>query len=93
MTRIVIETIEPDQFDELRDQVATLLERLEEMATVTQAQLDALTARIDAAVAGLRADIQAIKDAHPDVDITALESSLSNLEGLDAENPPPEPPA
>lgn len=70
------------------------LARLEAAMAVTQDQVDALTARVDAAtqaietgVTDIRADIQAIKDAHPDVDVTALEASVAGLEALDAENP------
>lgn len=57
----------------------------------TQEQVNAVVARIDTALAGIRADIETIKAAHPDIDLSALESKVSDLEGLDAENPPPTP--
>lgn len=57
----------------------------------TQAQIDALVGRVDTAVAAIRQDIADIKAAHPDLDLSALESSVGGLENLDAENPPPAP--
>jgi chromosome segregation ATPase len=69
------------------DRLRAPLARLEAAMAVTQAQLDALTTRIDQATADIRADIQAIKDAHPDVDVSRLEATVASLEGLDAENP------
>jgi hypothetical protein len=65
------------------------LERIEALATLTQQQLDALTAAIDTAVADIRQDIADIKAQIPDLDTTALEASVANLAALDAENPPP----
>lgn len=52
-----------------------------------QDDLDALVARIDTAVAGIRQDIADIKTANPAVDFTALEERVAGLEGLDSENP------
>lgn len=56
------------------------------MAT-QQETLDAIVARIDAATAGIRADIADLKAANPEIDFTALEERVAGLEGLDAENP------
>ena len=53
----------------------------------TQEQLNALVARIDGSVAGIRLDIEQIKAAHPEIDLSALEERVAGLEGLDAENP------
>ena len=64
------------------------LNRLERILMATQADIDALTSRITAAAADIRADIQALKDANPDLDLSALESKVAGLEGLAAENPP-----
>lgn len=52
-----------------------------------QDDLNALVARIDVAVGGIRQDIADLKAAHPEVDFTALEERVAGLEGLDAENP------
>ncbi|MDH2424719.1 hypothetical protein [Sphaerisporangium sp. TRM90804] len=52
-----------------------------------QEDLDAIVARIDTAVTGIRQDIADIKAANPAVDFTALEERVAGLEGLDAENP------
>jgi hypothetical protein len=46
---------------------------------------------LDAATAAIRQDIEAIKAAHPEIDLSALEGKVAALEGLDAENPPPAP--
>lgn len=69
------------------DRLRAPLTRLEAAMAVTQQQVDAIVARIDQATSDIRADIQAIKDAHPDVDVSNLEASVAALEGLDAENP------
>lgn len=74
----------------------------------TQADVDALSSRVDAATAAvqtgvtnIRADIETLKSANPGVDTTALEASVSALESevtdvteLDEENPaaPVDPP-
>jgi len=85
--------------------VAALLERLAQQMAATQADIDALTTRIDTsttaittAVAGIRADIDALKGTNPDLDLTALSAKVDALEAaaggtteLDAENPVPEP--
>jgi len=69
----------------------------------TQADINALSARIDSAnlafttgLQGVRDDIAALKAANPGVDTTALEASVSALEAdvsglteLDSENPAP----
>ncbi|KAB2347339.1 hypothetical protein [Actinomadura rudentiformis] len=57
----------------------------------TQEQVDAIAARIESAVSGLRADIEALKAAHPELDLSGLEGRVADLEGLDAENPAPVP--
>lgn len=54
-----------------------------------QDDLNALVARIDTAVAGIRQDIADLKAANPAVDFSALEDRVAGLEGLDAENPAP----
>jgi hypothetical protein len=45
------------------------LRRMEVMTMATQAALDALVARIDTAVAGIRADIEALKAREPELDV------------------------
>ena len=67
------------------------LHRMEDTLMATQADIDALTTRITGAAADIRADIQALKDANPDLDLSALESKVAGLEGLAAENPPSTP--
>lgn len=69
--------------------ITTLLERLLDMATLTQAQLDNLTAAINAAVTNIRQDIADLKAQIPDLDTTALDASVAGLQALDVENPPP----
>lgn len=69
--------------------ITTLLERLLDMATLTQAQLDNLTAAINAAVTNIRQDIADLKAQIPDLDTTALDASVASLQALDVENPPP----
>jgi hypothetical protein len=87
--RIVVELDGPDDVRAFMEIVGwtARLDRIEEIVGLTQQQIDAYAQRVDAAVTGIRADIQALKDANPDVDVTALESKLTALEGLDAENP------
>jgi len=63
------------------------LNRKADRIMATQADLDALVSRIDSAVAGIRTDIEQIKAAHPDIDLSGLEQRVASLEGLDAENP------
>lgn len=73
---------------------AALLPRLadlKEAAMATQADVDALTRRISDGVTNIRADIQAIKEANPDLDLSALERSVDGLDTLAAENPEPPP--
>jgi hypothetical protein len=55
----------------------------------TQSQIDALTSAITTAIAGIRADLEAIKAANPAVDLSGLQASVDALAALDAENPPP----
>jgi phage-related minor tail protein len=83
-----------------------ILERLEAAMAVTQEQLNQYATAVqfyatavNQAVAGIAADIRAIKDANPDLDAGALEAKLAQLgtatQGLmdlDAEHPPAEPP-
>lgn len=80
-----------------------LLERVIHLAT--QADLDALSARIDTntnavttGVTGIRQDIADLKAAHPDLDLSSLEARVSGLDeavsgltALDSENPVPAP--
>lgn len=60
------------------------------MAT-DQERADALAERIDTATTNIRQDIADLKTAHPEVDFSRLENSVGGIEGLDAENPAPEP--
>jgi phage-related minor tail protein len=83
-----------------------ILERLEARMAVTQEQLNAYATAVasyaqavNASVAGIAADIRAIKDANPNLDASALEANVARLgtatQGLmdlDAEHPPAEPP-
>lgn len=60
------------------------------MIMSAQENLDAFVVRIDAATAGIRADIADLKtavQAGDPVDFSALEARVAGLEGLDAENP------
>jgi hypothetical protein len=83
--------------------MANAIERIETMAQLTQADVDALTAKlttvqdtITTGVDGLRSDIEALKAQ--DVDTSALEARADSLQAaadslaaLDAENPTAEP--
>lgn len=69
--------------------VETRLDKLKEMLMATQQQINDLVTRIDTGVAAIRADIAELKAANPELDLTALEASVSQIEGLDAENPQP----
>lgn len=71
--------------NEVLRKLAIIEERTSHMAT--QEQVDALGVRIEAAAAGIRADLAAIKAANPAVDLSAVESKVAALEALDAENP------
>jgi len=69
------------------------------LSAAQAAKLEALKATIDTATAGLRSDIQALKDAitpgaDPAVDaaFAAIEARLAPLVALDAENPAGGPP-
>lgn len=70
-------------------ELSEILERLRAMATLTQAQLDNLTAAIGTAVSNIRQDIADLKAQIPDLDTTALDASVASLQALDVENPPP----
>lgn len=70
-------------------ELTEILERLRAMATLTQAQLDNLTAAISTATANIRQDIADLKAQMPNLDTTALDASVAALQALDVENPPP----
>jgi hypothetical protein len=90
---------------EILDQLAEVKQTLKrlERNMATQADVDALAARVDAAttavktgVGNIRQDIADLKAANPGVDTTALEASVGGLESevtdvteLDEENPAP----
>lgn len=97
------------------DLLTTLLGKVNTLAT--QADVDALAAKLDAlatdlaartgdlndAISGVAADIQALKDQHPALDLTSLAAKVDTLtaagqamdaavrgaQDLDAANPPP----
>lgn len=85
------------------------LTKLEKLAMTNQQKLDAVGAAVESvstaltsAATGIRADIQALKDANAAgeaLDFTAVDQKVTNLqaaakvlEDLDAENPPATPP-
>ena len=82
-------------------QLDTITGRLETMATQTDidnltAQLTAVGDALNTAVAGIQADLDALKAANPAIDITALSTSVAALvtaaaavTAVDAENPAP----
>lgn len=67
------------------------IELNQEVHMATQEQVNAIATRIETATAGIRQDVADIKAAHPEVDLSALEARVGELEGLDAENPAPSP--
>jgi hypothetical protein len=72
-------------------ETALILERLDHLEGIlmaTQAQIDAIAARLTQATADIRADIEALKAANPELDLSSLEGKVANLEGLAQENPP-----
>lgn len=77
---------------DLHIKVNHLNRKVEEIMAGQQEALDAIVARIDTATADIRQDIADLKAANPSVDFSALEEKVAGLEGLDAENPAPEPP-
>lgn len=67
---------------------------LKELQMTLQEKIDGVTAAIDTATTGIKADIQALKDAIANgqtVDFTALDAKVAALAALDAENPAPAP--
>ena len=64
------------------------LARLERTLMATQDQIDALAQRLTDATSDIRADIADLKAAHPELDLSALEGKVDQLEGLALENPP-----
>lgn len=70
-------------------ELTEILERIMDMAALTQAQLDDLTAAINTAVTNIRQDIADLKAQIPDLDTSALDASVAALQALDVENPPP----
>lgn len=76
---------------ELAKQLHEINRKVDKIMT-NQETLDAMVARIDTVTAGIRQDIQDLKDAvaaGQPVDFSALEARVAGLEGLDAENPAP----
>lgn len=78
--------------EDLHIKVNHITRKVEEIMAGQQEALDAIVARIDTATADIRQDIADLKAANPSVDFSALEEKVAGLEGLDAENPAPEPP-
>lgn len=92
-----------DAVEAIHLQSGSMLRLLQQIGSTmaTQADVDAIAARVDAAttavttgVAAIRADIATLKEANPGVDTTALEASVGKLESevadvneLDDENP------
>ena len=74
-----------------RQLLIRVIDKLDEMEIkmATQDQVNALAARIEASIAGIRQDLDELKAANPDLDLSALEAKVADLEGLDAENPVP----
>ena len=75
-------------------QIKQDLATLKELQMTTQEKIDAVTAAIDTATTGIRADIQTLKDAIANgqtADFTALDAKVAALAALDAENPAPAP--
>lgn len=87
-------------------QIRGQLDRMEN-TMATQNDVNQLAGRVDAVktavntgVAGIRSDLETIKAAHPEIDLSALDASVTTLEtsvqgvtDLDAENPAAEVPA
>ena len=69
------------------------LNHLERILMATQADIDALAQRLTDATSDIRQDLADLKAAHPELDLSALEGKVDQLEGLALENPPatPEP--
>lgn len=69
-----------------------IVSNLEGLIMTNQQKLDAIAAALDAAAAGLAADIQALKDQVANgqtLDFTAVDAKVAALAALDADNPPP----
>ena len=93
--------VDAPELDAIRAQIADVQERLAHMAT--QEQVDAIAAsltdfaaRFTTGIAAVRQDIADIRAANPGIDLGPLEASVAaiataatDLETLDAENPPP----
>lgn len=94
-----------DAVEAIHLQSGSMLRLLQQIGSTmaTQADVDALATRVDAAttavttgVAAIREDIATLKASNPGVDTTALEASVGKLESevadvneLDSENPAP----
>lgn len=86
---------------ELLHEMQCQLHRMEDRIMATQADVDALTGRLSTVsttltdgIAGVRQDIEDLKNANPELDLSSLESSVATLETgvasvteLDGENP------
>lgn len=92
--RVVIVNINVTINTRKADRILRLLNQLKEITMTNQEKIDAITAALDAAATGLRADIDALKAqvlAGQTLDFTSLDAKVAALAALDAENPPATP--
>ena len=81
----------PNPEQGLREQVAALERKVDHFMSSTQAQVDALTAAVSAvntdlgnAVTNIQAEIAALQQANPALDLTGLTDAVSALQGVQA---------
>lgn len=86
----------PPQVERRLDALYRVLDQLREIALTNQEKINSITVAINTATEGIRADIQALKDANAAgqvLDFTALDAKVAALAALDAENPATQPTA
>jgi hypothetical protein len=84
--------------DQIRRQLNTIGDTMatQEDVNALQATVDQLGGSLSTALVGIQGDLDALKEAHPELDLSALQASVSNLAtavdqatAIDAENPVP----
>ncbi len=71
------------RFDQLQQQGGTIVAKVQ----IEQDTLDTFAAQLEAACTALAAEIESLKTALPDADVSGLQQALADLQALEAPTP------